>query len=43
MIKATPAAKNPPTIQENIIGKPSPPKKPAMAGLTSSILSVAFK
>ena len=31
------------TKQENIIGKPSPPKKPAMAGLTSSILSVASK
>ena len=43
MTKATPAAKKPPTIQENIMGRPRPPKKPAIAGLTSSILAVAFK
>ena len=38
---AKPPAKKPPTIQENIIGKPMPPKKPVVAGLTASIDSIA--
>ena len=37
IIKATPAAKSPPTAQEKIIGNPKPPKKPLIAGLTASI------
>ena len=38
---AKPPAKNAPTIHENIIGNPKPPKKPVVAGLTASIDSIA--
>ena len=34
-------AKKAPTIQENKIGRPMPPKKPVVAGLTASIDSIA--
>ena len=34
-------AKKAPTIQENNIGRPIPPKKPVVAGLTDSIDSIA--
>jgi hypothetical protein len=38
---ANPPAKKAPTIQENKIGRPMPPKKPVVAGLTASIDSIA--
>ena len=34
-------AKKAPTIHENNIGRPMPPKKPVVAGLTDSIDSIA--
>ena len=40
MTKASPPAKKAPTIQEKIIGSPSPPKNPVLAGFTSSIASI---
>ena len=40
MTKANPPAKKAPTIQEKIIGSPSPPKNPVLAGFTSSIASI---
>ena len=43
MRNATPPAKKPPTAQEKMIGKLAPPKNPAKAGSTSSILLVAFR
>jgi hypothetical protein len=39
-IKASPPAKTAPTIQENIIGKPKPPRKPVDAGFVDSIASI---
>ena len=39
-MKASPPAKNAPTIQEKIIGNPKPPRKPVFAGLTPSIASI---
>ena len=36
-VKAKAPAKKAPTIHEKIIGKPMPPKKPVVAGLTASI------
>ena len=41
--KATPPAKKPPTAHEKIIGRLAPPKNPAKAGSTSSILLVALR
>ena len=40
MMNANPPAKKAPAIQENIIGKPNPPKKPVLAGSTASIASI---
>ena len=40
MTKASPPAKKAPTIQEKIIGNPSPPKNPVLAGFTPSIASI---
>ena len=37
---ASPAAKKAPTIHENIIGNPKPPRNPVVAGLTASIASI---
>ena len=37
IIYAKPPAKKAPTIQENMIGRPIPPKKPVVAGFTASI------
>ena len=39
-IKARPAAKKAPTIQENTIGNPNPPRNPVVAGFTASIASI---
>jgi hypothetical protein len=39
-MKASPPAKNAPTIQEKIIGSPKPPRNPVFAGLTPSIASI---
>jgi hypothetical protein len=41
IIYARPPAKNAPTIHENTIGNPKPPRKPVVAGLTASIDSIA--
>ena len=38
---ANPPAKKAPTIHENIIGNPKPPKKPVLAGSTASIECIA--
>ena len=40
-MKASPAAKSPPTIHENKTGNPSPPRNPVFAGSTASICSIA--
>ena len=40
MTKANPPAKKAPTIHEKIIGSPSPPRNPVLAGFTSSIASI---
>jgi hypothetical protein len=40
MTKANPPAKKAPAIQEKIIGSPSPPRNPVLAGFTSSIASI---
>ena len=39
--RLNPPAKKAPTIHENTIGKPKPPKNPVLAGLTASIDSIA--
>ena len=39
-MKAKPPAKRAPTIQENTIGNPNPPRKPVLAGSTASIASI---
>ena len=41
IIYARPPAKKAPAIQENIIGKPKPPKNPVLAGSTASIEWIA--
>ena len=40
IINAKPPANTAPTIHEKIIGNPKPPRKPVLAGFTSSIASI---
>ena len=39
-MNAKPPANKAPTIHEKTIGKPNPPRKPVLAGLTASIASM---